>query len=87
MRLSSHFILAGHATISMRIMPLPSRRERKKPATVFERISKLLHASDRGHKLSLPPRRRPLIALQALQLPESAEGSLHLPGALGAQRG
>ena len=71
----------------------------KKPATVFERISKLLHARDRGHKLQrhvdlayqfalvAPLGGGAMVALQALHLPESDEGSLHLPGAPGALRG
>ena len=71
----------------------------KKPASVFERISKLLLARDRGHKLqrhdgfglSVRPRcplgGGAMVALQALHLPESDEGSLHLPGAPGALRG
>ena len=71
----------------------------KKPASVFKRISKLLHASDRGHKLQrhvdlayqfalvAPLGGGAMVALQALHLPESDEGSLHLPGARGALRG
>jgi hypothetical protein len=71
----------------------------KKPVSVFERISKLLHASDRGHKLQrhvdlanqfalvAPLGGGAMVALQALHLPESDEGSLHLPGAPGALRG
>ena len=71
----------------------------KKPASVFERISKLLHASDRGHKLQrhvdlayqfalvAPLGGGAMVTLQALHLPESDEGSLHLPGARGALRG
>ena len=71
----------------------------KKPASVFERISKLLHARDRGHKLQrhvdlahqfalvAPLGGGAMVTLQALHLPESDEGSLHLPGALGALRG
>ena len=71
----------------------------KKPASVFERISKLLHASDRGHKLQrhvdlahqftlvAPLGGGAMVALQALHRPESDEGSLHLPGALGVLRG
>ena len=68
----------------------------KKPASVFERISKLLHA---GHKLQrqvdlanqfalvAPLGGGAMVALQALHLPESDRGSLHLPGALVALRG
>ena len=42
----------------------------KKPASVFERISKLLHASDRGHKLQ----RHVDLAYQfALVAPSAAE--------------
>ena len=71
----------------------------KKSASVFERISKLLHARDRGHKLQrhvdlayqfalvAPLGGGAMVALQALHLPESDEGSLHLPGARGALRG
>ena len=71
----------------------------KKPASVFERISKLLYARDRGHKLErhgdlahqfalvAPLGGGAMVALQALHLPESDEGSLYLPGALGALRG
>jgi hypothetical protein len=71
----------------------------KKPASVFERISKLLPARDRGHKLQrhvdlayqfalvAPLGGGAMVALQALHLPESDESSLHLPGAPGALRG
>jgi len=71
----------------------------KKLTSVFERISKFLHASDRGHKLQrhvdlahqfalvAPLGGGAMVALQALHLPESDEGSLHLPGALRALRG
>ena len=71
----------------------------KKPASVFERISKLLYARDRGHKLHrhvdlahqfalvAPLGGGAMVTLQALHLPENDEGSLHLHGALGALRG
>ncbi|HET6928596.1 MAG TPA: hypothetical protein VFI48_17230 [Hyphomicrobiaceae bacterium] len=71
----------------------------KKPASVFERVSKLLYARDRVHKLQrhvdltyqfalvAPLGGGAMLALQALHLPESDEDLLHLPGALGALRG
>ena len=71
----------------------------KKPASVFEWIVKLFDASGRGralqrhgdlaHQFALvaPLGGGAMVALQALQLPESDEGSLRLPGALGALRG
>jgi hypothetical protein len=65
----------------------------KKLTSVFERISKFLDASGRGHKLQrhvdlahqftlvAPLGGGAMVALQALHLPESDEGSLHLPSA------
>jgi hypothetical protein len=71
----------------------------KKPASVFEWIVRLFDASGRGcalqrhvdlaHQFALiaPLGGGAMVALQALHLPESDEGSLHLSGALGALRG
>ena len=70
----------------------------KKPASVFERISKLLHASDHGHKLQrhgdlahefalvAPLGGAAMVALQTLHLPDSDEDRCTSPGALGALR-